>query len=124
MGALRADLGALGHGVSFAIVLWYGGQRVIDGGLPGRESGQRSWPPCLFVVSPLKNLSRPSTVVQQATASAQRACSICSTWRASTAGEERARPRSSARYASRTCTFEYVAGEAVLRRSLHRGREG
>jgi subfamily B ATP-binding cassette protein MsbA len=107
-GALSAPTSELLGTVSFAIVLWYGGQRVIDGGLPA-ENLVMFVAAMLFVVSPLKNLESPVHVVQH-TASAQRACSICSTG---------ARAR---REGTRTASFE----RGTLRERVRsiRGRRG
>jgi subfamily B ATP-binding cassette protein MsbA len=69
--ALSAPTSELLGTISFAVVLWYGGHRVLAGGIPA-ENLVMFVAAMLFVITPLKNLSRLSTVVQQANASAQR----------------------------------------------------
>ncbi|HXV13823.1 MAG TPA: ABC transporter ATP-binding protein [Candidatus Krumholzibacteria bacterium] len=112
-GALSAPTSELLGTVSFAIVLWYGGQRVITGGLPA-ENLVMFVAAMLFVVSPLKNLSRLSTVVQQANASAQRVFDLLDV-----AKEHAVEGRGVAAFENEVrfenVSFEYVAGEPVLR---------
>ncbi len=112
-GALSAPTSELLGTVSFAVVLWYGGQRVIDGGLPA-ENLVMFVAAMLFVVSPLKNLSRLATVVQQATASAQRVFEVLDV-----AKEHEGEPARAAAFEREIrfeqVSFEYVAGETVLR---------
>ena len=112
-GALSAPTSELLGTVSFAIVLWYGGQRVLDGGLPA-ENLVMFVAAMLFVVSPLKNLSRLTTVVQQATASAQRVFDLLDVAREhETEGARTASFEREMRFEN--VSFEYVAGETVLR---------
>jgi len=112
-GALSAPTSELLGTVSFAVVLWYGGQRVIDGGLPA-ENLVMFVAAMLFVVSPLKNLSRLATLVQQATASAQRVFELLDV-----AKEPAGDPGQAAAFEREIrfeqVSFEYVAGETVLR---------
>jgi subfamily B ATP-binding cassette protein MsbA len=112
-GALSAPTSELLGTVSFAIVLWYGGQRVITGGLPA-ENLVMFVAAMLFVVSPLKNLSRLSTVVQQANASAQRVFDLLDVAKEhAVEGAQVASFASEVRFEN--VSFEYVAGETVLR---------
>ncbi len=112
-GALSAPTSELLGTVSFAVVLWYGGQRVIDGGLPA-ENLVMFVAAMLFVVSPLKNLSRLATLVQQATASAQRVFELLDV-----AKEPAGDPGRTAAFEREIrfeqVSFEYVVGETVLR---------
>jgi len=112
-GALSAPTSELLGTVSFAVVLWYGGQRVIAGGLPA-ENLVMFVAAMLFVVSPLKNLSRLTTVVQQASASAQRVFDILDV-----AKEPQGEGTRTAAFEREVrfdhVSFEYVAGESVLR---------
>ncbi|HEU4929981.1 MAG TPA: ABC transporter ATP-binding protein, partial [Candidatus Krumholzibacteria bacterium] len=112
-GALSAPTSELLGTVSFAVVLWYGGQRVIDGGLPA-ENLVMFVAAMLFVVSPLKNLSRLSTVVQQATASAQRVFELLDVAKEHE-GEPGRRAAFEREIRFEQVSFEYVAGETVLR---------
>ncbi|MCI0450969.1 MAG: ABC transporter ATP-binding protein/permease [Candidatus Latescibacteria bacterium] len=112
-GALSAPTSELLGTVSFAVVLWYGGQRVISGGLPA-ENLVMFVAAMLFVVSPLKNLSRLSTVVQQANASAQRVFDLLDVAKEhAVEGNQMAAFASDVRFEN--VSFEYVAGETVLR---------
>jgi subfamily B ATP-binding cassette protein MsbA len=112
-GALSAPTSELLGTVSFAVVLWYGGQRVIDGGLPA-ENLVMFVAAMLFVVTPLKNLSRLSTVVQQATAAAQRVFDLLDIAKEDAdEGTRTARFERELRFEN--VSFEYVAGETVLR---------
>jgi subfamily B ATP-binding cassette protein MsbA len=112
-GALSAPTSELLGTVSFAVVLWYGGQRVIDGGLPA-ENLVMFVAAMLFVVSPLKNLSRLSTVVQQATASAQRVFDLLDVAKDDESKGDRVATFSD-QVRFENVSFEYVAGETVLR---------
>jgi subfamily B ATP-binding cassette protein MsbA len=120
--ALSAPTSELLGTFSFAVVLWYGGRRVIDGALPA-ENLVMFVAAMLFVVTPLKNLSRLTTLVQQAMASAQRIFDLLDT------------PREPLAQGRRTATFEreirfenisfaYVAGEPVLRDVSFGARKG
>jgi len=121
-GALSAPTSELLGTVSFAVVLWYGGQRVIDGGLPA-ENLVMFVAAMLFVVSPLKNLSRLSTVVSQATASAQRVFDLLDVAKEhSGEGTRTATFADEVRFES--VSFEYVAGESVLRDVTFSARKG
>jgi subfamily B ATP-binding cassette protein MsbA len=112
-GALSAPTSELLGTVSFAVVLWYGGQRVIDGGLPA-ENLVMFVAAMLFVVTPLKNLSRLSTVVQQATAAAQRVFDLLDIAKEhADEGTRTAGFENELRFEN--VSFEYVAGETVLR---------
>jgi subfamily B ATP-binding cassette protein MsbA len=121
-GALSAPTSEMLGTVSFAVVLWYGGQRVIDGGLPA-ENLVMFVAAMLFVVSPLKNLSRLSTVVQQATASAQRVFDLLDV-----AKEHAGEGTRTAAFVNEVrfegVSFEYVAGEPVLRDVTFTARKG
>ncbi len=112
-GALSAPTSELLGTVSFAIVLWYGGQRVIDGGLPA-ENLVMFVAAMLFVVSPLKNLSRLSALIQQATASAQRVFDLLDVAKEHQ-GEGSRAPSFANEVRFDRVSFEYVAGEPVLR---------
>jgi ATP-binding cassette, subfamily B, bacterial MsbA len=102
----------LGAG-SFAVVLWYGGHRVLAGAIPA-ENLVMFVAAMLFVVTPLKNLSRLSTVVQQAMASAQRVFGTLDTpAEPSDAGARVAAFGRDIRFEH--VDFEYLRGEPVLR---------
>ncbi len=121
-GALSAPTSEMLGTVSFAIVLWYGGQRVIAGGLPA-ENLVMFVAAMLFVVSPLKNLSRLSTVVQQANASAQRVFGLLDVAKENAVeGDKVASFASEVRFDH--VSFEYVAGETVLRDVSFAARKG
>ncbi|HEX5132966.1 MAG TPA: ABC transporter ATP-binding protein [Candidatus Krumholzibacteria bacterium] len=99
--------------VSFAVVLWYGGHRVLAGGIPA-ENLVMFVAAMLFVITPLKNLSKLSTVVQQASAAAQRVFDLLDV-----AGEpvnDGGKPAVFERELRfENVDFEYLRGEPVLR---------
>lgn len=121
-GALSAPTSEMLGTVSFAVVLWYGGQRVIDGGLPA-ENLVMFVAAMLFVVSPLKNLSRLSTVVQQASASAQRVFDLLDVAK-EYAGDGTRTATFANEVRFENVSFEYVAGEPVLRDVSFSARKG
>lgn len=121
-GALSAPTSELLGTISFAVVLWYGGQRVIAGGLPA-ENLVMFVAAMLFVVSPLKNLSRLSTVVQQATASAQRVFELLDVAKEHAHdGTRIATFNDDVRFEN--VSFAYVENEWVLRDVGFRARKG
>ncbi len=111
--ALSAPTSELLGTTSFAIVLWYGGHRVLAGGIPA-ENLVMFVAAMLFVVAPVKNLSRLSTVVQQASASAQRVFDLLDV-----TGEPKDRGGREASFERElrfeNVEFEYLRGEPVLR---------
>jgi subfamily B ATP-binding cassette protein MsbA len=111
--ALSAPTSELLGTTSFAVVLWYGGHRVLAGGIPA-ENLVMFVAAMLFVITPLKNLSRLSTVVQQANASAQRVFDLLDV-----AGEPVDRGGRAAVFERElrfeNVDFEYDRGEPVLR---------
>ncbi len=111
--ALSAPTSELLGTFSFAVVLWYGGHRVLAGGIPA-ENLVMFVAAMLFVITPLKNLSRLSTVVQQAMASAQRVFDVLDTpIEPVRQGSREARFEHELRFEH--VDFEYVRGEPVLR---------
>src|SRR5262245_10091287 len=91
--ALSAPTSELLGTFSFAVVLWYGGRRVLEGGLPA-ENLVMFVAAMLFVITPLKNLSKLSVLIQQAIASAQRVFELLDT------------PKEPAGEGQRTAVFE------------------
>ncbi len=111
--ALSAPTSELLGTVSFAVVLWYGGHRVLAGGIPA-ENLVMFVAAMLFVVTPLKNLSRLSTVVQQANAAAQRVFDLLDvTGEPIDRGGRQAVFENELRFEH--VDFEYLRGEPVLR---------
>ena len=119
--ALSAPTSELLGTFSFAVVLWYGGRRVIEGALPA-ENLVLFVAAMLFVVTPLKNLSRLTTLVQQAMASAQRVFDLLDTPREPAAGRRTAVFEHEVRFED--VSFEYVAGEPVLHNVSFAARKG
>jgi subfamily B ATP-binding cassette protein MsbA len=120
--ALSAPTSELLGTFSFAIVLWYGGRRVLEGALPA-ENLVMFVAAMLFVVTPLKNLSKLTTVVQQAIASAQRIFDLLDTPREPLAqGRRAAAFEREIRFEN--VSFEYAAGEPVLRDVSFGARKG
>ena len=112
-GALSAPTSELLGTFSFAVVLWYGGTRVLAGALPA-ENLVMFVAAMLFVITPLKNLSKLTVLVQQATASAQRVFELLATAREPQGtGGRPAVFEKDIRFEN--VDFEYVAGEPVLR---------
>ena len=120
--ALSAPASEMLGTLSFTVVLWYGGRRVLDGSLPA-ENLVMFVAAMLFVLTPLKNLSKLSTVVQQSVASAQRIFGLLDV------------PKEPSREGSREAhftreirfehvDFEYIAGEPVLRDVSFRAGKG
>jgi subfamily B ATP-binding cassette protein MsbA len=111
--ALSAPTSELLGTTSFAVVLWYGGHRVLAGGIAA-ENLVMFVAAMLFVITPLKNLSKLSTVVQQATASAERVFNLLDV-----AGEPVERGGREAVFERELrferVDFEYLRGEPVLR---------
>jgi subfamily B ATP-binding cassette protein MsbA len=111
--ALSAPTSELLGTFSFAVVLWYGGRRVLDGGLPA-ENLVMFVAAMLFVITPLKNLSKLSVLIQQAIASAQRVFDLLDTPK-----EPEGQGRGTAKFEREirfdSVDFEYVSGEPVLR---------
>jgi ATP-binding cassette, subfamily B, bacterial MsbA len=121
-GALSAPTSELLGTFSFAVVLWYGGHRVLSGGLPA-ENLVMFVAAMLFVITPLKNLSKLSTVIQQATASAQRVFELLDTPREPAGmGQRTAVFEREIRY--QNVDFEYVTGEPVLRNVSFTAKRG
>jgi subfamily B ATP-binding cassette protein MsbA len=111
--ALSAPTSELLGTFSFSVVLWYGGKRVLDGALPA-ENLVMFVAAMLFVITPLKNLSKLTTLVQQAAASAQRIFDLLDTPREPMAeGTRAAAFEREIRFEN--VDFEYVPGEPVLR---------
>jgi subfamily B ATP-binding cassette protein MsbA len=112
-GALSAPTSELLGTFSFAVVLWYGGHRVLNGGLPA-ENLVMFVAAMLFVITPLKNLSKLSVLVQQALGSAQRVFAVLDT-----PGEPLGEGKRAASFEREihydNVDFEYIAGEPVLR---------
>jgi subfamily B ATP-binding cassette protein MsbA len=110
--ALSAPTSELLGTTSFAIILWYGGHRVLAGAIPA-ENLVMFVAAMLFVITPLKNLSKLSTVVQQAMASAQRVFYVLDV-----AGEPVGRGGREAVFQHELVfekvDFEYLRGEPVL----------
>jgi subfamily B ATP-binding cassette protein MsbA len=121
-GALSAPTSELLGTVSFAVVLWYGGRRVLDGGLPA-ENLVMFVAAMLFVITPLKNLSKLSVLIQQAIASAQRVFELLDTPK-EPAGEGKADAVFEHEIRYENVDFEYVAGEPVLRNVSFAARRG
>jgi len=111
--ALSAPTSEVLGTASFAAVLWYGGKRVIDGALPA-ENLVMFVAAMLFVVTPLKNLSKLATVVQQAVASAQRIFDLLDMPR-EPAGEGKRKATFEREIKFEHVDFEYISGEPVLR---------
>jgi len=112
-GALSAPTSELLGTFSFAVVLWYGGHRVLNGGLPA-ENLVMFVAAMLFVITPLKNLSKLSVLVQQAAGSAQRVFSVLDTAK-EPAGEGKRAAAFEREIRYEDVDFEYIAGEPVLR---------
>jgi subfamily B ATP-binding cassette protein MsbA len=111
--ALSAPASELLGTFSFAVVLWYGGHRVLSGGLPA-ENLVMFVAAMLFVITPLKNLSKLTVLVQQATASAQRVFELLDT--AKEPVDDRGRAAAFEREIKfENVDFEYIAGEPVLK---------
>jgi subfamily B ATP-binding cassette protein MsbA len=111
--ALSAPTSELLGTFSFAVVLWYGGRRVLEGGLPA-ENLVMFVAAMLFVITPLKNLSKLSVLIQQAIASAQRVFELLDTAKEPVAeGTRKAAFEREIRFEN--VDFEYVTGEPVLR---------
>jgi subfamily B ATP-binding cassette protein MsbA len=120
--ALSAPASELLGALSFTVVLWYGGRRVIDGSLPA-ENLVLFVAAMLFVLTPLKNLSKLSTVVQQSLASAQRIFGLLDVPRElAHDGSREARFQRELRFEH--VDFEYVTGEPVLRDVSFRAGRG
>jgi len=112
-GALSAPTSELLGTFSFAVVLWYGGHRVLNGGLPA-ENLVMFVAAMLFVITPLKNLSKLTVLVQQAAGSAQRVFGLIDTPKEPVGeGTRAASFEREIRYDD--VDFEYVSGEPVLR---------
>jgi len=112
-GALSAPTSELLGTFSFAVVLWYGGHRVLNGGLPA-ENLVMFVAAMLFVITPLKNLSKLTVLVQQAAGSAQRVFALIDTPKEPVGeGTRAAAFEREIRYDD--VDFEYVSGEPVLR---------
>jgi subfamily B ATP-binding cassette protein MsbA len=107
---------------SFAVVLWYGGHRVLSGGIPA-ENLVMFVAAMLFVITPLKNLSKLSTVVQQASAAAQRVFDLLDV-----TGERVDEQGRMAVFQKEIrfdqVDFEYLRGEKVLREVSFAARRG
>ena len=111
--ALSAPTSELLGTFSFSVVLWYGGKRVLDGALPP-ENLVMFVAAMLFVITPLKNLSKLTVLVQQAAASAQRIFDLLDTPREPMAeGTRAAAFEREIRFEN--VDFEYVPDEPVLR---------
>lgn len=121
-GALSGPTSELLGTFSFAVVLWYGGRRVLEGGLPA-ENLVMFVAAMLFVVTPLKNLSKLTVLVQQAIASAQRVFSVVDTPK-EPEGEGRRVASFERDIRFDHVDFEYVAGEPVLRNVSFTARRG
>jgi subfamily B ATP-binding cassette protein MsbA len=95
------------------VVLWYGGHRVLSGGLPA-ENLVMFVAAMLFVITPLKNLSKLTVLMQQAAGAAQRVFGLIDTPKEPVGeGTRAASFEREIRYDD--VDFEYVAGEPVLR---------
>jgi subfamily B ATP-binding cassette protein MsbA len=120
--ALSAPTSEMLGTLSFTVVLWYGGRRVLDGSLPA-ENLVLFVAAMLFVLTPLKNLSKLSTVVQQSVASAQRIFGLLDVPR-EPAGEGGREARFAHAIQFEHVDFEYVPGEPVLRDVSFRAGRG
>ncbi len=112
-GALSAPTSELLGTFSFAVVLWYGGHRVLSGGLPA-ENLVMFVAAMLFVITPLKNLSKLTVLVQQASGAAQRVFALLETPK-EPAGEGKRAASFEREIRYDNVDFEYVKGEPVLR---------
>lgn len=120
--ALSAPASELLGTLSFTVVLWYGGRRVIDGSLPA-ENLVMFVAAMLFVLTPLKNLSKLSTVVQQSIASAQRIFGLLDVPK-EPAGEGGRKAQFEREIRFEHVDFEYITGEPVLRDVSFSARKG
>jgi ATP-binding cassette, subfamily B, bacterial MsbA len=120
--ALSAPASEMLGTLSFTVVLWYGGRRVLDGSLPA-ENLVMFVAAMLFVLTPLKNLSKLSTVVQQSVASAQRIFGLLDVPR-EPAGEGARAAHFAREIRFEHVDFEYIAGEPVLRDVSFRAGKG
>jgi subfamily B ATP-binding cassette protein MsbA len=120
--ALTAPTSEMLGTASFAVVLWYGGHRVLSGGIPA-ENLVMFVAAMLFVITPLKNLSKLSTVVQQASAAAQRVFDLLDV-----TGERVDEQGRMAVFQKEIrfdqVDFEYLRGEKVLREVSFAARRG
>ena len=99
--------------ISFVLILWYGGSLVINGVI-GAEMLILFVAAMMFVVSPLKELSKLNNVVQQSLASAQRVFSIVDE-PVEPAGMSGTPARFKRAIVFDRVGFEYVPGKPVLR---------
>jgi len=111
-GALSAPTSELLGTFSFAVVLWYGGHRVLNGGLPA-ENLVMFVAAMLFVITPLKNLSKLTVLVQQAAGAAQRVFALLDTPK-EPVGEGRRTASFQHEIRYENVGFAYVEGEPVL----------
>lgn len=112
-GALSAPTSELLGTISFSVVLWYGGRRVLSGGLPA-ENLVMFVAAMLFVITPLKNLSKLTVLVQQAAGAAQRVFDLLDT-PSEPVGEGKRTAAFEREIRYENVDFEYVPGEPVLR---------
>jgi len=112
-GALSAPTSELLGTFSFTVVLWYGGRRVLAGGLPA-ENLVMFVAAMLFVIAPLKNLSKLTVLVQQAAGSAQRVFELLGTPK-EPMGEAKRSASFEKEIRYDNVDFEYVTGEPVLK---------
>jgi len=112
-GALSSPTSELLGTLSFVVILWYGGSLVLSGAVPP-ESLMMFVAAMLFLITPLKALSKLNNLVQQSMASAERVFEILDV-----AGEPLDVPGREATFAREIrfdgVHFEYVPGKPVLR---------
>jgi subfamily B ATP-binding cassette protein MsbA len=123
-GALSSPTSELLGTVSIVFILWFGGNLVLSGAI-SPESLVLFVGAMLWVVAPVKNLSRLNNVIQESIASAQRVFAILDI------PEEPLRHGAGAREAALNreirfdeVSFEYVPGHEVLRKVSFEVRPG
>ncbi|MCH7549887.1 MAG: ABC transporter ATP-binding protein [Candidatus Krumholzibacteriota bacterium] len=99
--------------ISFGVILWYGGNLVLRGVI-GPEMLVMFVAAMLFVVSPMKELSKLNNVVQQSLASAQRVFAILDE-PVEPAGTSDVTASFKHQIVFDNVSFEYVAHQPVLR---------
>ncbi|MDH3198728.1 MAG: ABC transporter ATP-binding protein/permease, partial [Candidatus Krumholzibacteria bacterium] len=111
--ALTSPTSELLGALSFVVILWYGGLLVVEGAVPP-ENLVMFVGAMLFVITPVKALSRLNNLIQQSLAAAQRVFALLDV-----PGEPLDAPGRQAAFTREirfdAVSFAYVSGEPVLR---------